>query len=195
VPQYQEDKVRRLLNSAEYFGFRVDAAGIAESLKEAIAGAAADCHLTIRASRDGEISTEVAPLPPWVGDVESSRTLSGMVAEQSVSTDNVFLFHNTTDGRLGDAVARQHPEGGIVILINQYDEVAGSLSGNIVAFIDGDWLTPPTDCGAVGSAYRSELVVAGRIHERVITRGQLLRADSIGVIDDICGWRRVQLPG
>lgn len=193
VARYREHKMQTLADSAVYFGFAIDRHGLEAALEKAVGGADVDSRLMILLSREGKIRVEAAPLPTWSAEIDSGQTLSAIVADQVISTDNVFLFHYTTDSRLRDTTARIHPNADVVILVNQYEEVAGTLRGNVVAYVNGEWVTPPLECGTVGSAFRSELVADGSVDERVITRTQLGRADGIGVIDDIHGWRGVEL--
>ena len=42
---------------------------------------------------------------------------------------------------------------------------------------------------------RARLVEAGTIVERVVTNDQLRRAELVAVIDDVCGWRLIDLAG
>ena len=190
-----ESKLNDLLASARYFGFDVANHDVETIYADAVANAGANCRLTVLMGRDGAITTEMSELPTWSPGFDEADVLFGVIAEHSVSTDNVFLFHKTTDDRLKDTLARQYPDVDVVVLVNQLDEVAGTLRGSIVVTIDGEWLTPPRDCGATTGVLRSELLAAGTITERVITRNQLQRAERVAVVDDIHGWRRIDLLG
>ena len=131
--------------------------------------------------------------PPWAETPAEAREVTGTVAEQPVSADNVFLFHRTTDSRLQEATTRAYAGVDTVVLVNDHDEVAGSLDGNVAVLIDGRWMTPPRGCGNTVSAFRARLLESGLVREAVITRDQFNAADQVGLIDDVFGWRIVKL--
>lgn len=195
VLRHAESKVGRLVSSARYFGFAVTESLINEALESVAIGSEGPQWITILVDREGTVETETTPAPAWCEVPESPYVLIGAIARQPVSSDNVFLFHNTTDTRLSDVLSRQHPDADTVILINQHDEVAGSLDGNVVVWREGSWLTPPLSCGTVGCSFRSELIAHGEIEEGFITRTELENAEKVALIDDIHGWRFVGLVG
>ncbi len=121
--------------------------------------------------------------------------LTGCIATERVSVDNIFLFHKTTDSRLRDVMARQHPEAEIVILVNDEGNVAGSPVGNVFVEIDGEWVTPPRRCGNPVYAIARELVASGDASEYVVSARALEDASRIAVLDDTRGWRLVELKG
>ena len=108
-----------------------------------------------------------------------------------MSSENVYLFHNTTNLRLADALQRQHPEVDTVVYCNERDEVAGAIGGHVVARINEEWLTPPLESGAPPGAYRERLLETEVVAERAFDREQLLAAAEVAVIDDVHGWRGV----
>ena len=116
-------------------------------------------------------------------------------AEERVSTENVYLFHNTTHMRLADALLRQHPDVDTVVYCNERDEVAGAIGGSVVALIDGQWLTPPLESGNSPGAFRERLLEKGVVQARPFDREELLNAAEVGLIDDVHGWRALGLVG
>ncbi len=195
VLRYLKSTTERLIDSARYFGFAAEALVVTEALERTAAGVEESLWMTVLVDRDGTVRIETQPAPDWCGSPESPAVLIGAIAAQPVSNDNVFLFHNTDDSRLVDVLARQHQDADAVVVVNQHDQVAGSLDGNVLAWIDGQWLTPPLSCGAVGCFFRAELIAQGVVQERYITRAELEGAEKVALIDDIHGWRLVGLVG
>ena len=188
-------KIAHLVESARYFGFPATESVIRDALDSASNGVGGSQQIRIVVDRDGMVQTEMTPAPEWCGTPDSPFVLIGATVKQSVSSDNVFLFHNTTDTRLGDVLARQYPDADVVVLVNQDGEVAGSLEGNIVVNRDDRWITPPLSCGTVGCSLRTELLASGDIEEGYVTRLDLTSAERVAVIDDIHGWRVVGMVG
>jgi para-aminobenzoate synthetase/4-amino-4-deoxychorismate lyase len=127
--------------------------------------------------------------------VREAHVISGRVATERVSVDNIFLFHKTTDPRLRDALARQHPDAEVVILINDEGDVAGSLEGNVFVETGGKWFTPPRCSGSPVYAICRELLATGAAQERVLSTEDLWQAERVAVINDTAGWRLVELTG
>ena len=190
-----ERAVDRIVSSSRYFGFAVEAEDTSEVIRNAAKEITGDRWLSVLIDREGTATLDVAEAPSWCDDPEQAAVLIGALAEQPVSSENVFLFHRTSDTRLPDLMARQYPDVDTVVLVNELDQVVGSLDGNVVALIDGEWITPPLDCGTVATSMRQNLVAGGSISERYVTRDEIIAAEKVTLIDDIHGWRIVGLVG
>ncbi len=194
VIRAMDTKVDNLIESAQYFGFEVDRASIVAELRDGSREPGVR-QITISVDRSGVVGASSKPAPDWNETPDDAPDLEGVVAEPSVSPDNVYLFHHTTDSRLPDALRREYPTAAVVILVNEHDEVAGSLNGNVLIHLDGKWYTPPRGCGAKPGGLRTRLIESGEAEVRVIMRAQIERADRVAVIDDVHGWQMVRLAG
>lgn len=190
-----EAKFSALADSAEYFGYAAEPLQLQQAMADAAAGVIADQMVLVTVDRDGSIATELSPAPRWQEGPGEPELLLGVVSERAVSTDNVYLFHNTTNRRIADTVNRDHPDVDVVLLCNDRDEAAGAIDANVVALCDGVWVTPPIECGTVLCAFRNRLVRDGTIVERVFSREDLQSADEVAVLSDAFGWRTVELLG
>lgn len=193
--QDADRKANSILASARYFGYDVDEERLQVVLAEAVARCVEPSVITLLIDRDGGVSTAIAPAPPWQEGPGGIDMLAAAIAQDRVSTENVYLFHNTTNMRLGDGLLRQHPDVDTVIYCNERDEVAGAIGGSVVVRIGGEWLTPPLECGTAPAAYRERLLRTGALAARAFEQEQLLAATEIGLIDDVHGWRAVGLVG
>jgi para-aminobenzoate synthetase/4-amino-4-deoxychorismate lyase len=192
VARESSRKIAAILASARYFGYDVDQAQLQAALADAISRTAGPTVITLLVDREGGVKTSMAPAPPWQ-EKPGVDQLAAAVAEDGVSTENVYLFHNTTNMRLADALVRGYPDVDTVVYCNERDEVAAAIGGHVVARIAGEWLTPPLDSGAPPGAYRKRLVETGAIAERPFDRRQLLAATELGIVDDVHGWRAISL--
>ena len=187
-----DSQLEVLAGSARYFGFDLSWDQIMLRLKQD-AIELDDGILELRVGRDGAIAISEGPAPAFHTTDSDAPTTTGLVAAHRVRKDNVFLFHKTSDPRMRDLLSRHYPEVGVVILINDDGQVAGSLDGNVVARIDGRWQTPPRKSGNPLYAFRVELLDNGDIDEALLTVEDLERADRLAVIDDVAGWRLVDI--
>lgn len=185
-----ESKVARLLASAKYFGYEADAAGIEEALRAPV-HEETPTVVTILLDRDGRVSSELSPAPPWQEGPDGPGALSGALASGPVSSENVYLYHNTTNDRFVEVLRRQHPAADTVLYCNERDELAGATGGSVVVHVDGGWVTPPVESGSLPTAYRDELVTRGDVTVRPVRRSELPTASGFGLLDDVHGWRRI----
>lgn len=179
-----ERHLERLAESAAYFGFDYDAARVRETLDDA-ARAFGGVALKVRVlySRDGEVNCDWAP----VGEVRPWRV---GIAERPVDLRDVYLYHKTTNRDMYDAALRGQ-ELDDVILWNERGEVTESTRANVIALIDGVWVTPPISCGLLGGTYRAELLDRGEIMERVISLEELKMAEDVQLINSVR--RRIEI--
>ena len=189
-----EAKTTALLASARYFGFDVEPGTVAGALR-GLNGIPDPTVLTLFVDRAGGVEADIEEAPPWSETPDAAPEVTAVLAEQPIPSDNVFLFHRTTDGRLREAAIRAYGHADAVVLCNDHEELAGSLDANVAVRIADRWLTPPRGCGNPVSAFQARLLETGVIREAVVTRDRFEIADQIALIDDVFGWRNVALIG
>jgi para-aminobenzoate synthetase/4-amino-4-deoxychorismate lyase len=184
-----ERHVRRIEESAEYFGFSWNEGAVRQKLEE-VRGALDPGHWRVRllAARDANLRAEVTPFAPaqeyiWrVG-----------VAPEPLDSRNPFLCHKTTCRSFYQDPLQARPDCDDVIFCNERGEVTESSIANVVIVKDGQRLTPPRTSGLLAGTFRAELLAAGEIRERVLTRDELRKADEIYLINSVQKWMRAQL--
>ncbi len=187
-----DEKLDTLVDSARYFGFEIDRSVAAGAVRD-VARRSEQAVVTISVDRSGAIGAETAPAPVWAETFSDAGVAVGAIADQALSTDNVFLFHRTSDCRLRELLARQYPDAETIVLTNEQEEVAGTVDGSVAVKVGESWLTPPRGCGTAPGAFRTRLIDSGVLSVRVVTREQLLEADEVAVVDDVHGWRLIDL--
>jgi len=115
------------------------------------------------------------------------------LSESAVSSDDVFLFHKTTNRVAYDWRRSAHPTVDDVILVNERGEVTESTLANVVARFGGQWWTPPVESGCLGGTYRAVLISDGTLRERSIAPNELAAAEAVALVNSVRGWRRVRL--
>jgi para-aminobenzoate synthetase/4-amino-4-deoxychorismate lyase len=180
----------RLAASAAYFGWDADATQAAAA--RALDAVAAACHAPTRVrltvARHGATDVMLQPAP---ADFAMPPTV--VVATTPVNSTDVFLCHKTTQRAVYDAQRAAHPHSWDVLLWNERGELTESTIGNIVLELDGVRVTPARASGLLAGVLRDELLAAGTIQERVVTKDELSRATKLWVINALRGWVAVTL--
>ncbi len=109
-------------------------------------------------------------------------------ANAPVNDRDPLVLNKTTSREPYDIARRSRPDVDDVVLWNERNEVTESTIANIVAEIEGANYTPPVSSGLLAGVLRGELIEAGTITERVITRGALARASRIWLVNSLRGW-------
>ncbi len=173
----------RLSATARYFDFNFDPGAWRTALDTAAANLPATRH-RVRATlaKSGEIHVESLPLPlgrtAWRVDL----------AAEPVDQKDPFLYHKTTHRIVYDQILSQHPDADDVILWNQSGEITESCFANVIVKIDGEWYTPPVECGLLNGVLRQALVKRGRLQERIIRNDDLRSAERVLLINSVRGF-------
>lgn len=179
-----EYHLKRLVESAEYFNFRLDRAAVESALAEAVAALSGPSKIRLLADRAGQIESEALPLEKGAPPVP----LGVGLALQPVSPADVHLYHKTTRREAYDAARASRPDCDDVILWNERGELTESTVANLVLEIDGRRYTPPVSSGLLAGTMRACLLERGELTERVLLPADLSRASRIWLINSVRGW-------
>jgi para-aminobenzoate synthetase/4-amino-4-deoxychorismate lyase len=184
----------RLSASARYFGFTFDRDRIDKACATAVDGAATPARVRLTLARDGAVVAEADPVAEALS-VTPGREVPVVLAvdDEPVHPDDVFLYHKTTLRRPYLVRQRRHVRADDVVMLNERGEVTETTVGNIVALVDGRWVTPPLASGCLPGVMRSVLLDEGVIIEAPLTITDLRAADEIGVINSVRGWQRARV--
>ena len=186
-----EYHLRRLSDSAEYFDIPLDIARVRGRLialhNELESG---ERKVRVLADQNGEIICEAsAPLPE---PSETGPILLGFASEP-VDRENPFLYHKTTYREMYDRFRSEQPECDDVILWNVAGEVTETTIANLVIRKEGQFLTPPVDCGLLAGTFRAWLLDHGRIREHTLVRKDVENAERIYLINSVRKWREAYI--
>ena len=188
--------IDRLTDSAEYFGYPVNADEVrrelltfTQSLRTFAQLLPAQRHkVRLLISADGTITVEGAE----IGETPQ-KPLRVAPAAEPVSSFDRFLYHKTTNRSTYEKALASFPDCGDVILWNERGEVTESTRANVVVDFGGVLCTPPVSSGLLAGTYRRMLLDEGRITERVITKEELAEADAVYLVNSVRGWMPVEL--
>ena len=182
-----ERHLERLARSAAYFGFPLEPGAARVVLEAYAAGRTGREKVRLLLFKDGGISCESAPVAEPVG--EATAAFATIVVDSA----DPFLYHKTSWRGVYAEESARRPDATEVIFVNERGEVTEGANSNIVALLDGEFLTPPLDSGLLPGVFRGELLALGSISERVLTRRDLGRAEQLYLINSVRKWRRVSL--
>jgi para-aminobenzoate synthetase/4-amino-4-deoxychorismate lyase len=184
-----ERHLRRLDDSAHYFGFPISIDGVRQSLSTHANSFPVEARrVRLLVSRDGEVCVESSS-----PDETPKVALPVALATTHVSRSNPFLYHKTTHRDVYDLQRARHPEAFDVLLWNEDGEVTEFTTGNLVFELEGRRWTPPRQCGLLAGTLRAELLDTGEIKERIITRSELELCARLWLINSVRGWVPVYL--
>ncbi len=186
---WRDEHLARLAASADYFGVSFHLQAIAEALDAAVAGDRA-LRVRLTVDRAGTPAVETAPAPPL------GEHVAVAVDGDAVDRLNPFLYHKTTRRDLYEAARARHPDAGDVLLVNDRGEVTESTVANVVALVDGQWVTPPVDAGCLPGIHRQVLLAKGEVVERPLPLADLRAAAEVALVNSVRGWMPARLqPG
>lgn len=183
------EHLARLEASAEYFDIPVNVAEVREALRRHAAEHGGDTRrVRLLVSKGGRARVESEPLaelpdgPPRVA-----------LAETPVEKSDRFLCHKTTNRGRYEARRAEVPGVFDVLLWNEEGELTEFTNGNVVVELEGKRWTPPRECGLLAGTFRAELLRAGEVAERVLTKDDLKRAARVWFVNGVRGWVEVSL--
>ena len=182
----QDEHLRRLEESAGYFGFPPVRAAVWRQLHERAAGLPPQPHrVRMTVSRTLDVTWEAAPLEPPPNDQPVRLEL----ASGPVDAADPMLYHKTTLRTRYETARAECTVGDDVLLYNQRGEITETSIANVVVRVDGQLCTPPIESGLLPGVFRARLLAAGTIRERPIDLETLDRSAEIFVINSVRRWR------
>ena len=182
--------IGRIEASARYFGFAFDRSSVLSALKNAVSDLGKSPHrVRLVLSRNGCVQVETAPLK----NTSQKRALSACISPLPVASRDPLLFHKTTRREPYTSRLDMYPMCEEIILINERGEATECSIGNLVAKLDGLYVTPPISCGLLGGTFRAKLISRGKLTERVLKVNDLKRAEALYMINSVRKWTRLKL--
>jgi len=182
--------LKRLKDSAVYFGFPTDIEQIRLLLKQKADEFSSKLQkIRLLVSNNGEIKIESAEMA-----IENpGRPLRIQLAREPVDSTEIFLYHKTTNRKIYESAQKEFPDFDDVLLWNECGELTESCIANLVVQLDGKLLTPPVSSGLLPGVFRDSLIRQGSIIEQKVTVGDLRRCAKIYLINSVRKWREAKL--
>lgn len=179
-----EAHLARMQRTARHFGLRFSMTEARACLKAVQAAQPEGCwRLRLTCDAGGRLAHTLFAFTPTAVPVRLA------LADRPMPTRGPraeLLAHKTTRREL---YALDKPADAFdLILWNEAGELTECSFGNLAVQLDGQWLTPPLDCGVLPGVLRAELLAQGRIREARLTRDDLGRAEGLAFFNSLRGW-------
>src|SRR6218665_2105405 len=178
------EHLARLRGAAAHFGVPGDADAVQQCLR-----ALAQRHLAqrwrVRLLLDaaGRPRAEAFALHAAAEPVRLALATRAFTAAHSE-----FVRYKTTRRAHYAAFAPTVPGVFDTLLWNEAGEITESTFGNIAAYIDGRWVTPPCCCGLLPGVGRAVALREGRVAEAVLRLTDRPRVQGWAFINSLRGW-------
>lgn len=181
--------LRRLANSAIYFGFRFDPSETLRRLRRAAGRFRPHPYrVRCRVSRGGGVAVEATPWPkgppPW-GNVA--------LGLRPVDPEDPFLYHKTTYRHVYEQALADRPGFSDVLLFNVRGEITESTMANVAIRVGRVLYTPPICCGLLPGTYRAWLLGCGRLRERPVLVDEIREHPHVYLFSSVRGWASVRV--
>jgi len=185
--------LKRLRESAAYFDFAYNENEILEKLRDAEKHFIISGRYKVRLLLDKEGTIQIGAEP-----LAYQKTESGRAAISSVRTSSRdrFLFHKTTRRDLYQSEYEKYSVQGFfdVIFMNEKGEITEGVISNIFIKKDGNYYTPPVECGLLNGVFRQEfLAKSSNAAERTLSLEDLYSADEIYLTNSVRGMMKVEV--
>jgi para-aminobenzoate synthetase / 4-amino-4-deoxychorismate lyase len=174
----------RMQDSAEYFGFQFSSEEFERQLEQLAEHFNTPQRVRILLNKQGEFKTEAK-------DFQSrEKVFKVCLAEKSVDSSDVFLFHKTTQREMYPPIPKNFDE---VLLYNENSELTEFTIGNLVVEMNGELFTPPVSCGLLTGTFRSHLIETGKVSERVIHKNELEKCSKLFLVNSVRRWVEIAI--
>jgi para-aminobenzoate synthetase/4-amino-4-deoxychorismate lyase len=184
-----EYHLKRLVQSADYFGFNLDLPRIREKLESLATGLPATPHrIRLLVARNGSFRCDTSAFDPG-----SMHFADILLAKSPVDSNDLFLYHKTTHRRIYEDALRMRPGSADVLMFNEMGEITESTFANVAFEIDGLVCTPPLRCGLLPGTYRAWMLDRAQVQERSVTIEDALRSPNVYLMNSVRGMQRVRI--
>jgi len=181
--------LERMLDSANYFNIPITKETLQAYLEQISSSFHTPQRVRIFLDQAGNLHSESRPF-----DSEgNSKTLKACLAKRPIDSNNLFLFHKTTQRAIYESAREGCEEFDDILLYNESDVLTEFTIGNLVVELDGQLLTPPISCGVLAGTFRADLMDTGQVVERKIYVEELYSCTKIFRVNSIRKWQAVEL--
>jgi para-aminobenzoate synthetase/4-amino-4-deoxychorismate lyase len=181
--------IERLMDSASFFDISVTKEKVQGYLEEVSSSFSTPQRVRVLLNRAGNLNVQSTPFAME----QNNGPLRVALAGQPIDSEDLFLFHKTTNRTVYESVRKGNEEFDDILLYNQVGELTEFTIGNLVVELEGELLTPPVSCGVLPGTFRAYLVETGQVLERTIPVGQLDNCTKIFRVNSIRQWQSVRV--
>lgn len=181
--------LKRLLKSANTFGFSCDIDSIRKQLEIRCKDIAGSARVQLQLHGDGRCNMQCTPLnAPKV-------PLRIMISKIKMDSKNIFLQHKTSNRQVYEEefLLCRHKDYYDVIFENERDELTECSRHNVFLKFGNQWFTPPLESGVLAGVQREQFMMEHAAKEKVLFKKDLLAADEVWLTNSLRGNVRVEV--
>ena len=183
----REKHIARLLDSANYFDFPVSRTRFETYLDQISSQFKSPQRTRLLLDKNGNLNYEAKHFQS-LGD---QLPMKICLAQESVNSGNVFLFHKTTYRDVYKSACKDFPAHDDVLLYNERGELTEFTIGNLVVEMENKLFTPPVSCGLLPGTFRAHLLETHVVEEKIIQLDELKYCTKIFLVNSVRKWQRV----
>ncbi|MBU0828145.1 MAG: chorismate-binding protein [Gammaproteobacteria bacterium] len=182
--QHTDLHVRRMVEAAAHFGFACNAHAVRQELQiAALQHRDGAWRVRLLLAANGQARTEAFSLQP------TSEPVRLQLADRPFGdARSEFVRYKTTRRAHYAAFAPTAPGVFDTVLWNEAGEITEGTFGNIAAFIDDRWVTPPLSCGLLPGIGRALALRDGWMSEAVLRVEDVPRVQHWAFMNSLRGW-------
>ncbi|MGI0496512.1 aminodeoxychorismate synthase component I [Limnospira platensis] len=185
----REDHLKRLSDSAIYFGIPLSVEHINQQLIDISKSWSIPYRVRLLVDRQGVLNCEISAIEKY----PPNRQIYLGLSPTPINSQNPFLYHKTTNRSIYETARNSRPDCDDVILWNERGEVTETTIANLIIKINDDWLTPPVTSGLLPGTFRGSLLKQGKIKEAIIDIETLQKSEDIYIINSVRQWQKATL--
>ncbi len=178
--------MERLLSSARHFSIPADREKIMRALADVSRPFSSRENYRVRLVLDKHARPDVSY---GVQDKITDTPVKIAFSDKTTDSEDVFLYHKTTNRALYDAASAEARTKGFfdMIFANKEGEITEGAITNVMVLKGKDYFTPPIFCGLLPGVFRTFLLQSQQlpVKEKVLYKEDLLSANSIFVMNSV----------
>ncbi len=198
------EHIKRLRESALFFCFPFDEDEILSTIDKVSATfPERGTRLRLTLHKDGRVKTDFAACEAPLQTVLSQHPQTTdahlpliRISESRVDSSSPWFFHKTSKRDLFQKEYENARQENLfdICFFNERDELTEGCITNIILFVDGEYITPPISSGLLAGTMRSKLLTdTVQLKEKVVTSGDLLRAEALFCCNSVRGVTQVRI--
>lgn len=183
-----EKHIFRMEDSAHYFDFEFSREKLENYLDEMALKFSVPKRVRILLNSRGELIGEAKDIAD-----SNSPLFKASLAKRPVDSQDIFLFHKTTQREIYDDALKLAPGCDDVLLFNEKAELTEFTIGNLVVELNGELVTPPIECGLLAGTFRSHLLDTNQVSERIIMKDDLAKCQKVYLVNSVRKWAEIEI--
>ncbi|XDD45419.1 chorismate-binding protein [Leptospira sp. WS39.C2] len=182
---------KRMETTAKRFGFSFSKSKLEDTFQEIQNRVDGKFRIRLLLQEGGSFQWESTALPK-----RSIRpTIRLGFAKEPINSDNIFLYHKTTNRNVYNHLTEVCKGYGVddCILWDKVGNVLETTIRNLFYKEKGKWYTPSLETGGLPGVFRESLIRKGWVKEKPTSKDDFLMAETILVGNSVRGFERVTL--